>query len=158
MYSIKIGHDYTLPSMLSDKDCLSQSHTTDSELAYIAAPLKRSHFFFKYSQNTPRARPLGRGIWCILWIKHLVDFLPQFMQSFKQYPTILYRVITALDCICKTQYWHVINCKQYWLNDKCCSSYHGSPIWIFHYTILSSFLCCSQQPDGHTLPTHLIKD
>ena len=53
MYSIKIGHDYTLPSMLSDKDCLSQSHATDSELAYIAAPLKRSHFFLNIHKTHP---------------------------------------------------------------------------------------------------------
>ena len=45
------------------------------------------------------ARPLGWGMGCLLWIQHLVDILPQLLQSFMQYLIILDRVITALDCI-----------------------------------------------------------
>ena len=37
-----------------------------------------------------------------LWIQHLTDIVPGFLQSFMQYLTILDldRIITALDCIC----------------------------------------------------------
>ena len=35
---------------------------------------------------------------CLLWIQHLIDVPPQFLLSFVQYLTIVYRVITALDC------------------------------------------------------------
>ena len=45
------------------------------------------------------ARPLGRGMVCLLWIQHLIDVLSEFLQSFKQYFYILDRVITALDCM-----------------------------------------------------------
>ena len=45
------------------------------------------------------ARPLGRGMGCILWIQHLIDILPQFLQLFMQNLTISDCVIMALDCI-----------------------------------------------------------
>ena len=45
------------------------------------------------------ARPLGRGMGCLLWIQHLINILPEFMQSFMQYLTILDRVLTTLNCI-----------------------------------------------------------
>ena len=47
----------------------------------------------------PIPRPLGRGMGCLLWIQHLFGILPEFLQSFMQYLTILDRVITALNCI-----------------------------------------------------------
>ena len=36
---------------------------------------------------------------CILWIRHLIDSLSQFLQGCMQCHAILGRVITALDCI-----------------------------------------------------------
>ena len=39
---------------------------------------------------------------CILWVHHLVDILPQFLQLFMQYLTILDRGIMALNCIFKS--------------------------------------------------------
>ena len=47
----------------------------------------------------PMARPLGRGMGCLLWIKHLIDPMSQFLQLLVQNLTIFDRVITALDCI-----------------------------------------------------------
>ena len=56
--------------------------------------------FLKNIHNRhPIARPLGRGMVCLLGIHHLSDILPEFLQSFMQYLAILDRVITALDCI-----------------------------------------------------------
>ena len=42
------------------------------------------------------------GVGCLLWVHQLTDILPQFLQLFMQYLTILDHVITALDCICST--------------------------------------------------------
>ena len=39
------------------------------------------------------ARPLGRGMGCLLWIQHLVDIMSQFLQLLMQNPTILDRVV-----------------------------------------------------------------
>ena len=44
------------------------------------------------------ARPLGRGMGCLLWIQHLIDIMSQFLQLLMQNLTILDRVITALGC------------------------------------------------------------
>ena len=49
----------------------------------------------------PIARPLGRGMGCLLWACHLLDILLKFLQLFMQYLIILDHVITALDCIYK---------------------------------------------------------
>ena len=54
------------------------------------------NFFHKYHKRHPIACPLGRGMGCQLWIQHLIDILPQFLQLFML--TILVRVIMALDC------------------------------------------------------------
>ena len=43
------------------------------------------------------AHLLGRGIGCLLWIQHLIDILPKFLQSFMQCLPTLDHVITALD-------------------------------------------------------------
>ena len=56
------------------------------------------NFLKDIHKRHPIARPLGRGTGCLLWIPHLIDILPELLQSFMQYPTILDRVITALDC------------------------------------------------------------
>ena len=45
------------------------------------------------------ARPLGRGMGCLLWIQHLIDIMSQFLQLLMQNLAILDRVITALDCV-----------------------------------------------------------
>ena len=37
-----------------------------------------------------------------LWIQHLIDILPEFLQTFMQHLTKLDCIIMALDCICKT--------------------------------------------------------
>ena len=57
------------------------------------------NFLINIHKGHSIARPLGRGMGCILWIQHLFDILPQFLQLFMQYLTILDRVIVALDCI-----------------------------------------------------------
>ena len=36
---------------------------------------------------------------CLLWIQHLTDILPEFLQSFIQYLTVLDCILTALDYI-----------------------------------------------------------
>ena len=41
----------------------------------------------------------GRAIECLLWIQHLLDILPEFLESFMHYLTILDRVVPILDCI-----------------------------------------------------------
>ena len=57
------------------------------------------NFLTNIRKRHPIARPLGRGMGCLLWIQHLIDTLSQFLQLFMQYLTILDRVITALHCI-----------------------------------------------------------
>ena len=46
----------------------------------------------------PIARPIGRGMGCLLEIQPLIDTLPQLRQRCVQYHVVLNRVITALDC------------------------------------------------------------
>ena len=58
------------------------------------------NFLKNINKRHPIARPLGRGMGCLLWIQHLIDILPQFLQLLMQYFTILHRIITALDCTC----------------------------------------------------------
>ena len=57
------------------------------------------NFLTNFHKRHPIARPLGRGMWCLLRIQHLIDFLPQFLHRFRQYLTRFDRVITALDSI-----------------------------------------------------------
>ena len=56
-------------------------------------------FLKNINKRHPIARPLGRGMGCLLWIQDLIDILPQFLQLLIQYLTTLHRVITALYCI-----------------------------------------------------------
>ena len=49
--------------------------------------------------NINKRHPLEQGVGCILWIQHLIDILPQFLQLFVQYLTILDCIIMALGCI-----------------------------------------------------------
>ena len=57
------------------------------------------NFLTNIHKRHPIARPLGRGMGCLLWIQRLIDTLSQFLQLFMQYLTILDRAITALHCI-----------------------------------------------------------
>ena len=52
------------------------------------------NFITSINKIHPMARPLERGMGCLLWIQHLIDIISQFMQNL----TILDRVITAHDC------------------------------------------------------------
>ena len=56
------------------------------------------NFITNIHKRHPMARPLGRGMGCLLWIQHLIDIISQFLQLSMQNLTILDRVITALDC------------------------------------------------------------
>ena len=51
------------------------------------------------NQRHPIACPLGLGMGCLLWIQHLSDVLPQFLQLLTQYLPIMDHVITAFDSI-----------------------------------------------------------
>ena len=44
------------------------------------------------------ARPLGRGMRCLLWTQNQIDILPQFLYLCMYYILILDCIITALDC------------------------------------------------------------
>ena len=57
------------------------------------------NFLKNINKRHPTARPLGRGMGCLLWIQHLIDIQPQVLKLWMQYVTILDRVIMALDCI-----------------------------------------------------------
>ena len=46
----------------------------------------------------PIARPSVQGMVCLLRIQHLIDSLPQFMELFMKYLTVLGRALTALCC------------------------------------------------------------
>ena len=63
------------------------------------AVITRSIFSQIFHKIHPKARPLRRGMGCLLWIQHLIDILPQFLQLLFWYLTILDRLITAFDCI-----------------------------------------------------------
>ena len=43
---------------------------------------KMNSFLTKYSQKTTIARPSGRGSGCLMWIKYLIDILPQFQYTY----------------------------------------------------------------------------
>ena len=59
------------------------------------------NFLKNINKRHPIAHLIGRGMGCLLWIQHLLDILPQFLQLLMQYLStcILDRVIMALDCI-----------------------------------------------------------
>ena len=60
------------------------------------------NFLQNLHKKHPRyiARPLGRGMVCILWVQTMIYTLPQSQQWCMQYHMILDREIVALDCIC----------------------------------------------------------
>ena len=57
------------------------------------------NFHTNIHKRHPIAGPAGPGMGCLWWIEHLMNILPQFLQLFMQYPTIVERVITANNCI-----------------------------------------------------------
>ena len=59
----------------------------------------------------PTACLLGWGMGCNLWVQALIDSLPECMQLFMQYLTILDCVIMVLNCILS----HVVQCLAIWL-------------------------------------------
>ena len=81
------------------------------------------NFLKNIHKRHPIARPLGRGMGCLLWIHHLIHILPEFLQLFMQYITIHDRVITALHCTLQSRlsdwlwsYSLVVNC--WWYFDE----------------------------------------
>ena len=61
------------------------------EITFQTAVLYRYNavnFQINFHKRQPIARPLGRGMVCVLWVHHLIDILPQFLQLFIQYLTI----------------------------------------------------------------------
>ena len=81
----------------ANKDYTCGSTKMAGEIQY-GAVLTWKIFIKNIHKIHPIARPSGRGMECILWIMHLIDILPQFLQLFMQYLTILDHGITALDC------------------------------------------------------------
>ena len=63
------------------------------------------NFLENINKRHPMARPLGRGMGCLLWIQHVIDILPQFQQLLMKYLTILDHVLSALDCI---SFWSIV--------------------------------------------------
>ena len=66
------------------------------------------NFLINNPQRHPIARPPGRGMGCLLWVQPLINILPEFLQLFMQYLTILDRAIMALDCRCARKLWSII--------------------------------------------------
>ena len=56
----------------------------------------------------PIARPLGRGMGCILWVQTVIYTLPQSLQWCMQNHDILDRVITTLDCTCLCRWYRLL--------------------------------------------------
>ena len=78
------------------------------------------NFITNIHKRHAMARPLGRGMGCLLWIQHLIDIMSQFLQLLMQNLTILDRVITALDCICALLNYSILECylKAFFMEDK----------------------------------------
>ena len=66
------------------------------------------NFITNIHKRHPMARPLGRGMGCLLWIQHLIDIMSQFLQLLMQNLAILDRVITALNCIMRNWPWSTL--------------------------------------------------
>ena len=56
------------------------------------------NFLQNSHEKPPIARPVGRGMGCLLWVQPLLDILLQFLRWCVQYHVMLDRVIAALDC------------------------------------------------------------
>ena len=68
------------------------------------------NFLSNIHKRHPIARPLGRGMGCLLCIQQLIDILPQFMQPFMQSLIISHRVKTTLDCITRHRFFAQGHC------------------------------------------------
>ena len=66
---------------------------------YRALPIFHIQFSPKTHERHPLARPLGRGMGCLLWIQIMIYILPYSLQCCMWCWVILDRDITALDCI-----------------------------------------------------------
>ena len=88
-----------------------------SEQLQCGAVITRSIFSTISTRHTI-SRPLGRGMGCLSWIQLLIDILPQFLQLLMQYPTILDRVITALNCTRLLLTLYVLFFFQSWQNHR----------------------------------------
>ena len=98
------------------------------------------------------ARPLGRGMGCLLWIQHLIDIMREFMQSFIQYLAILDRIITALDCIAN---WDLESKLQWNLNTNFLSRKH---IWKCRVWNGVHFIQSTCQDTHHVMYTSILAD
>ena len=55
--------------------------TCNSYINTVRCRYNAVNFLKKYSHKRhPIARPLGRGTGCILWIQHMIDIPPEFLQ------------------------------------------------------------------------------
>ena len=93
-------HPHWLTWFIFNRSMDNKSHTPSEVWDGITVRCRYNavNFLKNIHKRHHIARPLGRGMGCLLWIQLLFDILPQFLQSFMQYPTILDRVTTALDC------------------------------------------------------------
>ena len=100
----------------SNRPHLVGSPTNHERVHYTqrGADIMLSIFSQIFRKRHPIAHRLWRGMGCLLWVHHLIDMLPQFLQLFMQYLTILDRVITALDGnISVSSYFFIFIC---WLH------------------------------------------
>ena len=67
-----------------------------------------ANFLTNIHKRHSTAHLLGQGFGCLLWIQHLIDILPQFLQSFMQYLIILDRITLALSCIVSSNFPEVV--------------------------------------------------
>ena len=67
-----------------------------TELHTVRCHYNTVNFLKKYSQKTPHSSPV-RARYGVLWIQHLIDILPQFLQLSMQHLTVLDSVISALS-------------------------------------------------------------
>ena len=65
----------------------------------VRCPYNAVNIFTNIHKIHHIAPPLGPGMECLLWIQRPIDILPQFLQAFMQYLTILDHIITALGSI-----------------------------------------------------------
>ena len=63
-------------------------------------------FLHNSHKRHPIARPLEQGMGCVLWIQHLIDTLPQFVQLFMQHVTT---VETLYSTIYYSKYFIELN-------------------------------------------------
>ena len=75
------------------------AHVTSLYCRTVRCRYKAVNFLRCPHKIRPIARPLGRGMGCILWVQTVIYTPPQSLQWCMQYRVILDRVITAPDWI-----------------------------------------------------------